>query len=444
MSTRSPTFFISNLSIYCTVALFSLSAGHMVMSKPRQRGSYSQCPIGLHCPSIKSGLEIDWFGHFPAGDKRQNPPGAAYASQIRAGVSWEPYDPMNNPSLRFRAGVCGDMPDSSDNPKGDHLRLGKYYYPPERISKLPTYKQGGILKMEVYAVAHHNGYIEAILCDVAKRPCNGEISERCLKSSSCRKLRRAPSSCDTSQRHDCAPIDPNNPTRWHFPCSSTRDPELFDNIKFLLPNDVNCDHCVVQMYHATANHCNPPEIYQYYRGPEGPRWWGDCPGEAGAKGGYNYWTQCGGKNFPEEYYKCSDIRITPRNAGREPSYPPNNQPNPVSVIRVSRRLRNTNGKYKTIIDLKDQERMFNYFQGKDMELQIEAIVSGTVKSVHLWVEEADDLYTSTSAPYAFSGFGFKKGSTYPLISNRWFTVQVTAKTMDGYNHYTEAKMYITP
>lgn len=286
--------------------------GHGAMIWPPQRGitnGFKFAHVQVRDPSAKS----DWYAHFPAGDKATWP-GAAMRSQKQAAGSrgWTPYNPFDA-NFKWRANVCGDL-----NWKNDHMRGGKYY----NGGKIhATYTQGEAISVDLAIVAHHNGYIEMYVCDVAR--CGGEISKDCFRQRACYRLRRSwEPSCES--RHDwrCAPMDPRNPSRWYLPCGKSGTPgsgvDIYGQgkIKFQLPQHLTCEHCVVQWYWVSANDCNPPGVVDYFKSDRHP-FWGDCPGQGEALGGWRRWeTQCGGHRFPEEYYTCADIRIKPKH-GRE-------------------------------------------------------------------------------------------------------------------------------
>eukprot|EP00173_Palmaria_palmata_P001722 Plantae.Rhodophyta-Palmaria_palmata.ctg19985.p1 GENE.Plantae.Rhodophyta-Palmaria_palmata.ctg19985~~Plantae.Rhodophyta-Palmaria_palmata.ctg19985.p1 ORF type:complete len:181 (-),score=6.36 Plantae.Rhodophyta-Palmaria_palmata.ctg19985:382-843(-) len=120
--------------------------------------------------------------------------------------------------------------------------------------------------------------------------------------------------CDGDQSKECGPIDTAYPSRWHLPClkGSPGNSELMaenGSMLYELPSDLQCEHCVLHFYWATGNKCNPAGVADYFKGPDGPKNWGDCPGQAGAKGGLSAQSLCGDK-FPEEYYSCFDVAIT--------------------------------------------------------------------------------------------------------------------------------------
>ena len=303
------------------VLLITLVATGLILRTHAHGGVVCPPPRGMTCtrnpgickfqPGCKS--PIDYYWPFPAGDKSEEP-GSGGRSQKAAAGTWSPYDPKD-PSFKFRAGVCGDM---AGDKNGDHLRGGRFYWPSDKPAIVGRYKAGGIFTTTITANIglHHNGYIEYTLCDVKK--CGGEISEECLRSNACQKLVRLKEDRCERYSQDCAPIDPEHPTRWFLPCAQEKPTRQdgrneYKNVKFILPKDVTCEHCVIQFYWATANTCSPPGYRKYFEGPRGPKWWGECLGQAGARGGWVRFPghkTCGGDVFAEEYYQCLDVAIT--------------------------------------------------------------------------------------------------------------------------------------
>lgn len=282
--------------------------GHGSMTIPLPRGSLS-----TRKSYVPGGFDpaapVDSKPHFPAGNKTASP-GSGLRSQIYAAgpPGWVPFLPLS-PIFRWRSGVCGDP----RSPNQEHLRGGKYYHNAKIVG---TYVQGGEISIEVKINAHHNGFIEIHLCDVDN--CNGEISEQCFKKGHCVQLQRAPDEeCDSGMSKRCGPIDRNYPGRWYFPCSTVPNNGKFfefygenDRISYLLPKDLSCEHCVLQWFWTSANSCNPPGVVEYFDGPDGPKNWGDCPGQGGAIGGVaRNQGLCGKDSFPEEYLQCSDIKV---------------------------------------------------------------------------------------------------------------------------------------
>lgn len=278
---------------------------------PPQRGSLGISrfvPVGI---DKTNATQRDYWAHFPAGNK-SDVPGSGQRSQIaEAGPKgWTPFEPFQ-PNFHWRAGVCGDQKGYPQH----HKRGGIYYNGGLRGA---TYIQGGIVKVALSIIAHHNGYIRLSVCDIKK--CGGDINESCFRKGFCRPLERAKNSeCDGGMSKRCGPIDRNHRERWYLPCSTVPDNregwEIYgpETILFRLPTDLVCDHCVIQWFWTSANSCNPPGIEEYFEGPDGPRNWGSCPGQGGAIGGRTTVQKpCRFDDFPEEYLQCADVRIKPR------------------------------------------------------------------------------------------------------------------------------------
>lgn len=290
-------------TVLICMLLISGGDAHGFISDPRQRGALK---IDNHITqSLDEGAPQDYECHFPAGDKSRRP-GAGYESIKRdAGYYWTPYEPLN-PGFRWRCGVCGDELYGAQH----HLLGGKYYGDGRRVR---TYEQGSIVFFESEIVTHHNGFYEFYICDIDR--CGNDISTRCFEHGHCTRLLRARGPCDSGNHPHCGPIDRNYPGRWYLPCGGT-EPHLLGgrqlSLAYLLPPWLTCEHCVIQWYWTAANTCNPPGVREYFTGPDAPRW-GDCGGQGGARGG---WSSnkglCGGEQFPEEYWQCSDVRIVPK------------------------------------------------------------------------------------------------------------------------------------
>lgn len=230
-------------------------------------------------------------------------PGAALRSQEKEGsFNWTPFTPLRS-SFRWRAGICGDL--KRGRAAGEHLRGGKYYYD-GTVTR--TFRVGGTLRARVSIVAHHNGFLEFHVCDVAK--CGGEISAACFRRGFCYALRRVrDKKCESRTDPACAPIDPKYPGRWYLPCSAGGRFDVYDRIMYRLPRGLKCEHCVLHWFWSAANTCNPPGVREYFEGNRGPKW-RKCKGQGGAIGGYTkVQKDCGGRRFPEEYYQCADISI---------------------------------------------------------------------------------------------------------------------------------------
>lgn len=287
---------------------------HGFMVFPNQRGALSpRTPYLINHIQGAKKSDVDWFMHFPSGDK-STVPGSARRYQVRQAGSagWVPYNPFD-PNFKFRAGLCGDAVGGTEHRKG-----GKFY-DNARISA--EFIQGSVIDVSIGIIAHHNGFMELYLCDAGK--CGGDISHKCFLEGHCTKLERAVNKeCDSGQSKKCGPIDPSYPGRWYLPCRSNGTPTksgkrrfvMFGpgTMKYQLPSNVTCEHCVLQWYWASGDKCNPPGLKEYFEGKLGPKNWGTCPGPAKAVGGYVRRTKtCGRVRLAEEYYQCSDIRINP-------------------------------------------------------------------------------------------------------------------------------------
>lgn len=287
------------------------------MTDPPQRGTLNPAS-NLNNRGKWTDAPVDFFAHFPAGDKSTEP-GAAVRSQEKVGRKWTPFAPTKG-NFKWRAGVCGDEvgkpQDHMRYERGKSGKPGKFYFGGQ-ITR--TFAEGSIMPVEINLVAHHNGFIELHVCDISK--CGGFMSEACFKKGHCRHLRRAKNkSCDSGMDKKCGPIDPKFPHRWYLPCTNV--PENVQErhggpkMTWQLPSNFTCKHCVLHWFWSTANTCNPPGVIAYFQGKHGPKNWGNCPGQNGAMGGYSTRAgPCGPNTFPEEYYQCADIAIL-RSSGR--------------------------------------------------------------------------------------------------------------------------------
>lgn len=302
------------ITIIVYIVQSSPTTCHVQVVDPLPRG---QLRGTKRAPSIKAIDRLaptDSYAFFPAGDKNARR-GSGKRSQERAVKNWSNFEPTKR-GFQWRAGICSDEKSSW---KQDHKRGGKYYNN-GMISK--SYIAGSIIDIKLSMNENHNGYFEFHICNVEK--CGGEISEQCFYNGACRKLERAWNVlCDEQKNRLCGPIDRSNKGRWYVPCAVNADKGArLDNygfrneVRYKLPDGFTCAHCVLHFYYTSANNCNPPGVVQYFKGPDKPSW-GTCKGQAGAVGQLAESSDCGGRTFPEEYYSCSDIRITARNSPRQ-------------------------------------------------------------------------------------------------------------------------------
>lgn len=307
----------------CFLCFVGCTYAHGVLAYPNQRGSLREGKYIRKGVDTDKSTVVDGAPHLPAGDKSKEK-GSGRASQIRelSGSLWKPFTPLQQ-DYKWFAGVCGDL---KTNPQ--HLRPseknphdGKNYYNDGRI--VATYRQGGVISIELAIATHHNGFMEFHLCDVEK--CGGEISEKCFRNNHCKQLRRAPNpQCDDGDSFRCGPIDPAYPGRWYLPCASRPNKRGYyefyggseNTILYNLPKTTYCKHCVLQWYWATANVCNPPGVEEYFTGAdrEVKPDWKKCKGQNGALGGFTKNVKnCGNstrvQHYPEQFLQCADIAI---------------------------------------------------------------------------------------------------------------------------------------
>lgn len=425
-------------------ALFALAPitvdAHGCMNHPNQRGSLTtRTPFIFQ--QIDANAPVDYHPHFPAGPISPRPGTGLRAQMAAAGRGgWTPYEPFN-PRFVWRSGVCGDQ---KHGPQ-EHLKGGKYYYNGKIVA---TYRQGSTIEIGVSINAHHNGFMELHLCDASKCP-GGDISPACFhRAGACRQLKRARNSeCDSGTSRRCAPIDRNFPGRWYLPC--TRFPYTQNSIerfgvggtmRYQLPSDVSCDHCVLQWFWTAANSCNPPGVIEYYDGPDRPRAWGNCWGQAGAKGGVaREQRPCGGLDrFPEEYLQCADIRITrgSGNNGRPapPPPPPGNNGNggynEVSNEAIERARKRGGGAVRALVLIADGRRVaimpkrLQFDARRYKWLSVEAIMAPGMRTVRFGVNGRYGP-TVTGPRFLAAKNGANPAPWAALSYNKWLTVSAS-------------------
>lgn len=304
-------------SLPLTLALtFSLSAlfytsasAHGMMCIPRQRGAY-------HSQKCLSDLDIppnpvtDFCAHCLNGGTVAT----VKAHLEHAGVGWTVYDPVKLfDKSTFRAGLCGD-------PKGqNHHMIGGDFMPYEHVPIVDHYKTAGEVDFMAEIDTNHNGYFEFFLCDI-DACATTDISPDCFKSHKCHKLERVPHpDCENpnaNTHYECGPIDHVYPGRWYLPCRNTGHVGVHivggptGTMRYKLPEGVECEHCVVQWYWATANSCAPRGVREYIKEHNYP-FGRTCESDGGGKGTYREgMAVCGGDAVPEEFWSCADVQVT--------------------------------------------------------------------------------------------------------------------------------------
>lgn len=316
-------------------AIIASVSAHAICTQPRQRGAFRVNSSIALVDSIDLSAPYDQQSHYPAGDK-SFALGAGMRSQIAAsGGNYTPFNPFSR-SFVWRAGICGDAVGG-----GDHKKGGKYYGG-GRLAE--TYAAGSVVDFATTVLFHHNGFVEFFVCnmDACK---DDDISPRCFQDGYCRRLLRAKNkSCDSGNSKQCGPIDRNNPGRWYLPCKKEKVDTFGGGqgtMKYQIPNDLTCTHCVVLWYYVSSTTCNVSGVREYFEGPDKPNW-GNCPGQNGAIGGFRAKNPtCGGKLFAEEYLQCADIAVygssgkLAATSDKAPAFAPPKAPNPApSVIQA--------------------------------------------------------------------------------------------------------------
>lgn len=299
--------------VYSTVLLFLFvcAAGHGIMTAPRPRGSLKANTGLWKIANIDENAPQDSNAHFPAGDKSSTPGAGLESQKVAGGASYIPFDPYKS-SFNWRAGVCGDKKDVEPQP---HLKGGEFYYNGKIVQE---YKAGDVVDFSASIITHHNGFFEFHICNIDSCS-DDDISEGCFQQGHCQQLFRAPNpTCDSKESLKCGPIDSNFPGRWYLPCSEKPGDDTHVDVfggsqgtmKYKIPGDLQCEHCVVLWYYAASNACQAVGVEEYFTGSDGPEW-GTCTGQAGAIGGYvRGQPACGGSEFTEEYLQCADVAVT--------------------------------------------------------------------------------------------------------------------------------------
>ena len=165
----------------------------------------------------------------------------------------------------YRCGVCGDVVTQA-RPRDNELggRYGKTGLVPR------TYNQADIIDITIQLTAHHKGWFSFKMCPVGPK----DVTE----DEACFNL-------DES----IVPISNGN-EKWDVTAKSS---DTYYYNKLQLPDDLACDHCVIQWRYHTGN-----------------SWGCDTDGNCGL-----------GLGYQEEFYGCADVRIAPRNGPRPTSGP---------------------------------------------------------------------------------------------------------------------------
>lgn len=307
----TPLFIVIAIFILSFLTHVTPSHSHGMMCEPRHRAAYlnnqkceTQTSVGRSGPR-------DYCGHCLNGGGT-----GTVGGNIKNG--WTKYDPINNPQESLsRAGLCGDPLGNND-----HMLGGKFMqFEDNLVPIVGLYKKNKYIDIRIEIDTNHNGYFEFFLCNL-DRCKSRDLEVRCFEEGHCHRLERMKSnkceksSIDTTQ--ECGPIDKSRSDykgRFYVPCRKTAHVGVHliggknKTMRYKLPKNLICKHCVLQWYWVTANSCNPPgqkEYFAHYDNPFGTT----CPSDGGGLGAHNpALADCGGDKVPEEFWSCADIQI---------------------------------------------------------------------------------------------------------------------------------------
>lgn len=269
---------------------------HGFMATPRSRGAYCNDKVGPNVPIPQGCTEA-------AKDNCAHCQNGGGVGKVRENLN-QRYSRYRSDN-RMHAGLCGD-----ELGNADHM-IGGMYVPFDKAPIVAGYEPGSVVDFAVQIDTNHNGYFSFYLCNLDACGTD-DIEQKCFRNH-CQQLERVPTAqCENpgeAQNYECGPIDKDQPGRWYVPCRGRGKVKGGGKgtMKYRIPSNVNCKHCVVQMYWVTANSCNPTNIKKYFQSkPFGS----SCGGDGGSVGGINPTLRdCGGGVFPEEFWGCADVAV---------------------------------------------------------------------------------------------------------------------------------------
>ncbi|CAN8072611.1 unnamed protein product [Agarophyton chilense] len=293
------------------LSVLSVAYAHGMMCTPRQRGAYhtDKCSPDIDPPGMDMNTMVpDFCPHCLNGGGKDT------VTSNLPSEGWAVYEPTKNFfGTATRTGLCGDA-------VGDNAHmLGGSFMPYPEVPMVSKWKKGQQVDFVAEIDTNHNGYLEFFICnlDACGKP---DLDASCFVNNHCVKLDRvAHPECENPSEatiHECGPIDAAYPGRWYLPCRNTAHVGVHivggesGTMRYQLPADLECKHCVVQWYWATANSCAPRGFKNYfvnYNFPFGTT----CDSDGGARGTYRAdMAECGGSAVPEEFWSCADVQIT--------------------------------------------------------------------------------------------------------------------------------------
>ena len=252
---KCANFYAFYIIIICPLLLKSVY-GHGFLQLPKSR----------NLDNYENGKDYDFMS--------LNAGGAGTVSSKTFGGLYLYPDSVANSEQRH--GMCGD-PSEMVQRYNDNVNI----YP-----VLSTFKEGDEITIEVVLTAHHMGHFEFFICnsDDLTYPQNG-INQECLYRHT---LIRA------EENNPISPIDPKYPNRYYLEPLSCMEfqtdgyPGYRATMKYILPNGLHCEHCVLQWWYFTANSC----IYDGYNEFQGmspactARWYNPNIGNCKSSGSY--------------------------------------------------------------------------------------------------------------------------------------------------------------
>ena len=206
---------------------------------------------------------------------------------------------------------CGD-PSQTAGPDDDN----KYGLANSNYPVLTEFVGAGSeFQVKVVVSTYHWGHIELNLCDATGME-DAEITHECVSKY---PLTRARAELEP-------PIDPLHPGRYFLdpPCRAAETDQSFESelggaqtgdivtMTFMLPENLVCERCVLQMMYYVSNSCVHPGYAEF----ESEEWPAGC---APTKADWisSGMSVCGvsGTNYVEEFASCSDISIISNGGG---------------------------------------------------------------------------------------------------------------------------------
>eukprot|EP00903_Cladosiphon_okamuranus_P008987 g8597.t1 len=247
---------------------------------------------------------------------------------------------LENDDIAVSHGVCGDTPQSGD----DNEII--YSTATSNWNVLETFEPGQIIEIDIAFTNYHWGHVEYFLCDVQDmEDPDGVPKQSCFNK---HPLNRAEDDNFNS------PVDPAYPGRYYIdpPCRGENNevdqtrPELggvlddgtVNHMRYKLPDDVECDHCILMMRYHSGRGCKSPGYDEF----NPPSWPSTCgPNKEDWIEVTSHKCNSPGREWGNMFWNCSDIAIkrsteptpdpTPETPAPTPEPSPEPTPEPTPV-----------------------------------------------------------------------------------------------------------------